>query len=261
MKFTSRPLDMTQRILVDVLQTARSPDSYAVMLVDMTAVHAFRAQYKEERNVALTDLHVIIKASARSIRPDSSLNSSFSKRRGYQVLEPDSVDFGVSIATGRSVAPVVVLRNAERKTLHEIHDELKAGARKAIESEHHSRENGPPLWHRFARFAPSILRRAAIDTLRKSNRILRSKVGTVQITNLALDDFEFYLPAHMGTSLLISVGGTKLRPMVVDGQVEARQSVYISWQVDQRVVTAIHAARVLRRFKLLLANPQKLSEE
>jgi 2-oxoglutarate dehydrogenase E2 component (dihydrolipoamide succinyltransferase) len=192
---------------------------------------------------------------AQTLRHAPSLNSAV---KGYRVLVPESVDVGVSVATGRSIAPVTVIQRAEQKSLREIHDELKAGAQRAIESERRESASGPPKWHRYARFAPNILRRGVIRGMANTPSIKRSKVGTVQITSIDLDDLEFYLPTHLGTATLISVGGTKLRPMVVNGQVEARPSAYIAFSVDQRVVTAVHSLRVFRRFKRLMQQPHRL---
>jgi len=76
-----------------------------------------------------------------------------------------------------------------------------------------------------------------------------------------LQDLEFYLPTHIGTSMLISVGGVKERPMVIDGKIEARPCAYVSFQVDQRLVNAVSALRVCRRFHRWMARPERLDAD
>jgi 2-oxoglutarate dehydrogenase E2 component (dihydrolipoamide succinyltransferase) len=251
------PVDFTQHVLMDVLSTARSPDAHAVMLLDMSAAHAFRAAYHQQHGVALTDLHLIIKAIAQTLQHDPQLNSIV---RGYRVQQPGSVDIGVSVATGRSVSPVIVMQQAEKKSLRQIRDELQEKSARAVEIEKHASEHGPPMWHKWARLAPGFMRRGVVNAMSRSARLRRSKVGTVHITSVGLADMELYLPTHLGTTTLISVGGTKLRPVVVGNQVEVRPTVYIAFSVDQRVVSAVRSLKTFRRFKRLMENPKLIKD-
>jgi hypothetical protein len=171
------PVDFTQRVLMDVLSTARSPDAHAVMLLDMSAAHAFRAEYQEQHGVALTDLHLVIKAVAQTLQHDPQLNSLV---RGYRVQQPGSVDIGVSVATGRSVSPVIVINQAEEKSLRQIRDELQQKSARAVNIE----KSGPPTWHKWARLAPAFLRRGVVRAMSSSVPVRRSKIGTVQITSV-----------------------------------------------------------------------------
>ena len=58
--------------------------------------------------------------------------------------------------------------------------------------------------------------------------------------------------------MLLSLGGIKARPMVVDGRVEARLCALATFMIDQRVIHPMRAMRVFRRFRRALENPQKM---
>ncbi len=253
----SEPLDFTHRIMADAMRTSSAPDGHAVMMLDMSGVHAFRAQYLEKHNIALTDLQVIIRASAYILEREPYLQAIL---EGNKIVFPDSVDIGVSVATGRSITPIIVIENAQAKNLRDIHHELRDKTAQIIASEKQAKESGGAKWHAYVKWIPGSVRRAVIGGLGKSAKIRRSKVGTFQITSVDLSDLEFYTPYHLGTTTLMSIGGTKLRPVVVDGKVEVRPTVYVSFGVDQRVVGVVRSLKTFRRFKRLLENPAKLMD-
>ncbi len=253
----SEPLDFTHRIMADAMRTSSAPDGHAVMMLDMSGVHAFRAQYQEKHGLALTDLQVIIRASAYILEREPYLQAVL---QGNKIVFPDSVDIGVSVATGRSITPIIVIQNAQTKNLRDIHNELREKTLQAIEGEKLAKAQGGARWHRYARWIPGSVRRTLIGGLGRSAKIRRAKVGTFQITSVDLSDLEFYTPYHLGTTTLMSIGGTKLRPIVVGDKIEIRPTVYLSFGVDQRVVGVVRSLKTFRRFKRLLENPTKLMD-
>jgi len=245
-------VDYAQRVLMDVLDAARRPDSYAVMLLDVSAAAVFRDEYKKKHGVSLTTLHVIIKAIAVALEKDPWLHYMVD---GYKMIKPSSIDVGVSVAAKETVTPVVVIKEANKKSLKEISEELATKASQAIEAE---KENLEKL-NRFARWLPfNFIRRRIIRFLVKQYRLRRSVLGTVQITSLGLKDLAFHLPSHMGTTMLIGVGGVARRPVVVGDRIEIRPTVYLAVQVDQRVMNAVAGLKVFRRFRRLMEHPHEL---
>lgn len=254
------PLDYAQQALMDGLDAVRRPDAHAITLLDLSAAHAFREKYKRERGVALTDLHLIIRAVARTLEADdpqhaSPLNSILT---GNKIIKPPGVDVGVSVVTRRSVAPVVVIPEAQDKLLPQIREELKTKAAAAEAKEKSQFAN----FNRYARWLPSrAARRQLVRFALQRHQVRRAMLGTVQITTIDLQDVEFYLPTHIGTSMLISVGGVRERPMVINGRIEARACAYVAFQVDQRIVNAVSALRVCRRFHRWMAHPERLDAD
>ncbi|MFQ5797728.1 MAG: 2-oxo acid dehydrogenase subunit E2 [Bacteroidota bacterium] len=243
-----------QRVLMDVLDAARRPDSYAVMLLDMSAAEAFRKQYRKKHGVALTNLHLIIKAVAETMDKEPWVNYMVD---GYKIIKPSSIDIGVSVAANEGVTPVVVIKEANKKSLQEIRQELTSKASEAVEQE---KENLEKL-NRLARWIPlNFMRRLLVRYLANQYRLRRSVIGTVQITSVGLKDLDFHLPSHIGTTCLFSVGGIVRRPVVVGDRIEIRPTVYLACQVDTRVVNAVRGVRAFRRLRRFIEHPQQLED-
>lgn len=247
-------VDYGHRVLMDVLGAARRPDSCAVMLLDMSAAESFCDEYRRKRGTALTSLHLILKAFALMLEKYPWMNCMID---GYRIIYPSSVDIGVSVAAGESITPVVVIENANKKSLSEIGEELRMKAGEAIQRE---KENLERL-NRIGRWIPlGFLRRPIVRFVANHYRVRRMVIGTAQVTSLGFKDLAFHLPSHMGTSVLLSVGGVSKRPAVVGDKIEIRPTVYVAFQVDGRVVPAIRGMAAFRRFRLLIEHPEKLDD-
>jgi pyruvate/2-oxoglutarate dehydrogenase complex dihydrolipoamide acyltransferase (E2) component len=245
-------VDYGRRVLMDVLGAARRPDSYAAMLLDMSAAEAFRREYRKKYGVPLTHLHLIIKAVAQTVEQEPWLNYMVA---GYKIIQPSSIDIGVSVAADESVTPVVVITEANKKSLKEICTELATRAGEAVRRE---RENMRRL-NQLGRWLPfGFLRRPLVRFVAGRYRVRRLVIGTTQITSLGFKDLAFHLPSHMGTAMLLSVGGISKRPMVVGSNIEIRPTVYVVFQVDGRVVQAKRAMRAFRRFRRWIEHPHEL---
>lgn len=247
-------MDYGQRVLMDVLDAARRPDSYAVILLDMSAAEAFRDEYRKKHGVSLTSLHLIIKSFALMLQENPWMNYMMD---GYKIIKPSSIDIGVSVAAEESVTPVVVIKEANKKSLKEICKELKRKANEAVEKEKENLEN----LNRLARWIPfNFVRRRIVRFLVRRYRIRRATVGTAQITSLGFKDLAFHLPSHMGTTMLLSVGGIARRPIVVGDRIEIRPTVYVAFQVDTRLIHAKKTMRAIRRFRRRMEHPDEMVE-
>lgn len=241
-----------QRILMDVLDAARRPDSYAVVLLDLSAAEAFRTEYRKRHGVALTHVHLLIKAFARMLERNPWMNYMVD---GYKIVKPSSIDIGVSVAAEEGVTPVVVIREAHRKSLKEISEELRQKASQAIQME---KQNLARL-NRIGRLIPiGFLRRPIIRFLARRYWVRRRFIGTAQITSLGFRDLAFHLPSHIGTTMLLSVGGIVRRPVVVGDKIEIRPTTYLAFQVDTRVLNAKKALRAFREFRRWMEHPHQL---
>ncbi len=244
--------DYSQRVLMDVLGAARRPDSHAVMLLDLSAAEAFRQEYRKQHGVSLTTVHLLIKALAMMIEENPWMNYMVD---GYKIIKPSSIDIGVSAAAEEGVTPVVIIERANQKSLSKISEELKE---KTAEAARLEKENLKKLnW--LGRLIPiGFIRRPLVQLFAKRFWVRRRVIGTAQVTSLGFKDLAFHLPAHMGTTMLLSVGGVTKRPIVVGDRIEIRPSAYIAFQVDTRVLNAKKALRAFRRFRRWMESPEEL---
>lgn len=244
-------LDGAQRALIDILSSVRRPDGYCCTLVDYSRAEAFRLQRSEETGVPITLIDITLRAMAIAAIHNEPMKTLVS---GYKIYRTSGIDIGCSIASDTPVAPVIVFRDAQNLTLEEIHHRRLQLSREAIENQQKSLDE----LARRTRFLPDAVRRKLIARY-VNNAENRQKIGgSIALSAIELDDMEWMCPAHIGGAMLLSLGGIKARPMVIDGKVEARLSALCTFMIDQRVIHPMRAMRVFRRFRRAMETPEKM---
>lgn len=249
--FSLEPLDGAQRGLLDILTSVRRPDGYCMTMVDYTWAEAWRKNRVAQTGVPITLIDLTLRSMALTAVQNEPMRSL---AHGYQIYRTNSIDIGCSIATNTTLSPVIVFRDADKMTLEELHQQRVTGTKEAIEEQ----EKRLAELDRMTRFLPDGVRRRLIARFVNDPHNRRKLGGTIALSAIELDDMEWMCPAHIGGALLISLGGIRERPMVVEGQVVPRLSAYVTFMIDQRVIHPMRAMRVFRRFRRLLENPEKL---
>lgn len=246
--------DPAKRVLMDVISNPRPPDGHVLIPVDMSAAQEFCRRYRRTHRVPLTYLHLMIKASAVMLKTFPSANYMLD---GYKIVVPDSIDIGVSVAGEETVTPVVVIRNADQKSLGEIVQEFKQKKRQALAAE---QENLRKL-RQAARWLPvGWIRRHIIRYLANRHFVRRRLIGTFQITTLNVEDVEAHITNHLGTAANLSTGTVVKKPIVVDDKIEIRPTLYTCWQADARVLLVRDSVQAPRLFKWLIEHPSELDD-
>lgn len=245
------PMEPAQRALMDILSSVRRPDGYCCTIVDFTRAEEFRRQRIEQTGVPITLIDMTLRAMAVTAALNPPMLSIVD---GYTVHRSDTVDIGCSVATDTAVAPVIVFRDAKKLTLEEIHHQRLKMTKEAIAEQ----EKQMADLTRMTKWMPNGLRRRILSHYINDPKNRRFHGGTLALSAIELDDMEWMCPSHLAGSLLLSLGGIKKRPLVVDGQVEARLCAMVTFMIDQRVIHPMRAMRVFHRFKRALENPEKL---
>lgn len=240
-----------QRALMDILSSVRRPDGYCCTLVDYSRAEAFRAQRAAQTGVPITLIDLTLRALALAALHNEPMKTLVG---GYKIYRSEGIDIGCSVATDTPIAPVIVFRDAQNLTLEEIHRQRVQMSREAVENQQKSLDE----LGRMTRFLPDAVRRKLIERFVNSAENRKKLGGTIALSAIELDDMEWMCPAHIGGAMLLSLGGIKARPMVIDGQVEARLSALCTFMIDQRVIHPMRAMRVFRRFRRAIEAPEKL---
>ena len=195
--------------------------------VDMTQVVKLREEAKEEAKklgVKLTFLPFIIKAVVPALKEFPFLNASLDDVNEEIVLK-NYHNFGIATDTPNGLM-VPVIKNADRKTVWELADEIATLSERARAG------------------------KSQIEDL---------KGGTFTFTNAGSIGGVFATPIinHPEVAIL-GVNAIRKRPMVVDDKIEIRDMMYLSLSVDHRVVDGADAARFMNRVVFYLANPMRL---
>jgi len=248
-------VDPGRKILMDAVSAARRPDGYGVMLLDLLPAKEFREEFRKRHGISLTHLHLIIKACAMVIRKHPWAHYMIER---YRIIKPSSIDIGVSVAGEETVTPVVVIREADKKTLKEIAEEFRKKTGEALREEEEKLND----LKRIGKFIPfNFLRRRIIQYFAENYRLRRKMVGTAQISMMNTRETDIFIPTVMGTTALLGVGGVANRPLVVGDRVEVRPSVYVSIEIDHRTWHVRNGAELAKEFKWLMEHPQELDNQ
>ena len=244
-------MDGAQRALADGLSAAHSPDAYGLTLLDLTAAEEFRVARVAQTGVPITLFDMVLRAVAITLGRDPRAPMLL---EGYEFHFYDTVDIGVSIASRSEVAPVIIFKDAVKLSLEEFHHQRLELTREALAA--HEKQRAQLL--RQTRFLPDKIRRALIRKMLSRSQTRRAMVGSIQISTVELSNLEWFLPAHMATAFLLCMGGIRERPLVVDGEVKARLSVYASMMIDQRAIHPVYGMKVIQRWRSAMLKPEKL---
>jgi pyruvate/2-oxoglutarate dehydrogenase complex dihydrolipoamide acyltransferase (E2) component len=167
----------------------------------------------------------------------------------YTVIEHD-------VAGEKYIVPHVI-RAANRKTLHELHDEIRAAQAADVNI---FLKRLPFLLLPTALFRLFLWAFAGIGTRRA--RLWKTTVGTVGITAVGMfgNGAGWGIPPATPTTLMLTVGGIGEKQAVVDGHVAVREYLSLTISVDHDIVDGAPAARFTRRLKELIESGYGLAE-
>lgn len=142
-----------------------------------------------------------------------------------------------------------VIRAANRKTVHELHHEIRAAQGADI----------PNILKRFRLLLlPSVLYRPVIWAYTwiggRRPRVWKSIVGTVGITAVGMfgDGAGWGIPPATPTTLMLTVGGIGEKQVTVDGHSAVREYLSLTVSVDHDLVDGAPAARFTHQLKHLI---------
>jgi pyruvate dehydrogenase E2 component (dihydrolipoamide acetyltransferase) len=195
--------------------------------IDMTELVKLRKSAKEiasDKGAKLTYLPFIMKGLIEGLKKYPLLNSSLDEERG-KILLKRHYNLGVGVATPEGLT-VVVVKDADRKSIVELAQDIEKLSEQA-------RQN-----------------KIALEDLKGS---------TFTITSLGTLGGMFATPIINHPEVAI-VGIHKIepRPVVRDGQIVARDMMYMSLSFDHRVVDGAVGAEFCSYVKRFLENPALL---
>ena len=212
-----QPLSNLRRIIGDrMLASVQSaPHFFLTVSVDMTDIEAHRAALKRD-GIKLSMTDFIISAVARTLVEYPSYNSWTD---GKTVRRRLSVHIGLAVALEDGLV-VPVIRNADARTLADIHDAARDLSNRA-----------------------------------RSNKLLPDEMSgsTFTISNMGMLDVEnFTAIINPGETGILAVSSPSDQPVVRDGQIIIRKMMKITVSSDHRLIDGATAARFANSIKTKL---------
>ena len=199
------------------------------VVTDLTELRAELEPHAEDHGVALTHLPLFIKAVVRTLADVPTLNATVDESgtvdAGDEAADSDDYHIGLAVPTDDGLV-VPVVRNADRKTVLELASEIDDLVDRAEAGELSSEE---------------------------------TEGGTFTVTIVgAIGDEYATLPVEESQTASLALGAIEPRPVVVDGEVVARETLPLSLAVDPQAVDSTEAAAFLEQLLAYLESPNRL---
>ncbi len=261
----SQVIDLSpgRRIWVNTLELSWPTHTmYGLLEVDVTLARRLITEHKAHTGETLSFAGFLSYCLARAVDEDKSIQV-FRKGDKHLVMYEDvNVGLMVERKIGEKAALMGhVIRAANRKSLREIHDEIRK-----VQDDPVPPGRGMPNWFRSLMLLPWPLSRLIINMLRWNGRrnptISVSMGGTVGLTSVGL-----FGGGHSGWGISptlhplgLVVGGIAWKPAVVEGRIEPREILNLTVTFDHDIVDGGPATRFVKRLVELVESGYGLSE-
>ena len=219
------------RLRATIARRLKDAQNTAAMLttfneIDMSAVMALRAQYKElfekKHGVKLGFMGFFVRACVQALKEIPAVNAEID---GTDLIYKNYYHVGVAVGTEKGLV-VPVVRDCDRKSLAEIEKEIAGFGRRARDG-----------------------------TL----KIEEMQGGTFTISNGGVYGSLMSTPIlNAPQSGILGMHKIQERPMVVGGKIEVRPMMYLALSYDHRVIDGKEAVTFLVRVKESLEDPARL---
>lgn len=218
-----------------------------VQMVDMSSAERLRKQVEEETGVRPTYTSLVIKAVSRTLNEQPHANRirvglPFFKR----TVQLKGVDMTVAVERDEpgieQAAFAATIESTDEKNVADITLGLRELANATPEN--------CPRWRTFnkiVRTLPAFIALPVLSIPKLTAKLwIKHRGGAVMVSS----------PAKYGADMVIgawpwplgfSFGFVKNRPVDVDGQVESRPSMYVTFSFDRRLMAGAPSARFFQR--------------
>jgi len=198
--------------------------------IDVTKLWAHRKKFKEvaaEKGIKLTFLPYVVKALTSALREFPVLNTSIDDEAG-EIIQKHYYNIGIAADTDKGLL-VPVVKNADRKSMFSISNEINELAGKAREG----------------KLAPAEMKGASCT-----------------ITNIGSAGGQWFTPVinHPEVAIL-GIGRISQKPVVKNGEIVAAPVLALSLSFDHRIIDGATAQNALNHIKRLLNDPELLLME
>jgi pyruvate/2-oxoglutarate dehydrogenase complex dihydrolipoamide acyltransferase (E2) component len=233
-----------REFVVDVMVPAERKHMIHVLFeADVTDVRKYRRKKKAEGAPAPSITAFIIKCVADVAMTNKRIAALRSAARKLVIFDDMHVSCNVEKAIdGQSQPMGVVIRQTNRKSIEEIHDEIHSYA-----EEGYKEQIGP--MKNFAKL-PRFLRSILMSSMLSNPNIIAKQGFNIIVTSMGMFGAGGgHVIPYQHASLCISIGGITIKPGIVDDRIEPREYLSITATFDHDITDGAPAARFAQNLK------------
>ena len=197
-------MDFSERWMSDGIRACTRPGLLGSIDVDMTLVEQRMSEWKSQGH-AVNYPALFVRCAAIVLAKEPQLHVM---RLGYRRFYPEQMDIALSVAGQTFISPLLIIKEAQNKSIFSISEEITREAP-------HARERDQAMARLLRRWGWIVpcgwMRRLLLRFLFKSLRFRRSGSGTFQVTYVP--DSDLCVPYVFSASALMGCG--RIVPRVV----------------------------------------------
>jgi len=261
-KYEEKPFPRLREIIVDTVeQGLKRHHTKGLIELDVTKGREHIRKHKEKTGEALSFTGWIMKCIGQAVNEHKQVQAM---RKGKKIVIFDDVDISVMVEriVDDRVFPVVfVVRKANKKSLREIHDEIR---RAQVLTEDDYLKKGEARRAKMLLSMPKFLRNFFFwRKIRKDPFFVKEYLGTVGVTSIGMygkGTTSWPIPTSL-QPLFFALGGIARKPGVIGDKIAIREYLCMTILFDHDVVDGAPAARFFARLAELVENGFGLNEE
>jgi len=227
----------------------------ALLELDVTRARRAIHAYRDRTGRKLSFTAWFVKCAARAVTEHPLVHAVRAGRAGLVIF--DDVDFTVlveQLVGGERVPLPMVIRRADKKSLDDVHEEIRAAQERRLAAGDVSLDRPRSrVLQALALLAPAFLRRAFWVRVTRSPSLTKKLMGTVAVTSVGMYGRSSFWPMPISIFPLCFALGTVVRkPGVVEGRIEPREYLCLTVLIDHDVIDGAPAARFVARLSELI---------
>jgi len=232
------------------------PMIHGLLEVDVTRARAHLKEHKATTGESLSFTAFLIACLGKAVDEHKAVQAY--RKGSKRLVLFDEVDVYTPIehdmASQKQVLPSII-RAANRKTVREIHHEIRAAQVQDVTKDLMRFQSLPTFL-----FKPYLWIFTWIG--RTHPRMWKKNVGTVGITAVGMfgNGAGWGIPPAPPTPLMMTVGGIGQKPGVVDGHIAIRDYLSLTISFDHELIDGAPAARFTERLKDLIESGYGLGD-
>ncbi len=252
--YSEEPFGGNRHMVAAAAAAGREKDTiHLITEVDITRPRRLIAEHRERSGERLSLTGYVVACVAHALAEFPRFNSF---RRGSQLIVLDDVTISVLFEReidGENIPEPVGIQAANRKTLREINDELRAAQQQS------GQRLGSATGTAWIRLIPSFLLRIFIR-LASRNIGMQKRFGVVGVTAVGMFGAgPMWLVPLTSATVTVAVGAIANRPMLVDDCLQEREHLCLTVSFDHDIVDGAPAARFMSRLAHQISSGTEIS--